>query len=445
MKRLRARHLPADDADCGWIAPLPDRPPALVLRGNLRVDTAVVGAGFTGLAAARRLAELAPDREVAVLDAQRAGFGAAGRSSGFVVDLAGFIAALPPAHADRFIRLSRRGIALLRRRVEDDGIHCAWDDAGWYHVAATPAGLESLAGLEAWLHGRGEVYERLDREGMRARVGTGYYRAGLRLPGSVLVDPAALVHGLADALPESVTLFEESPVVEIRPGAPAELRTPDGAVTADRVLVATNGGMAALGLLRQRVFPLWTFGSFTRPLTADEGAALGGDAEWGVLAQDVLGTSLRRTRDQRILVRNGVHFERSPTPSEAVRAEARREHRRAFRARFPQLAHLVRDDAPGGGFAHTWGGVMGISANGRHHFGALGKNLWGAAGYNAAGIALGTVSGHLLADAALGRDSDDLRAMHALPDPRWFPPPLLADPGIRWRIRRMERQAGGKI
>src|SRR5687767_10973955 len=102
----RARHLPADDGGCGWIATLPPPPPARRLGpGTARADCVVVGAGFTGLAAARRLAALRPGWRIALVDAQRAGGGAAGRSSGFVVALAHFVAGMEPAAAARFVRL----------------------------------------------------------------------------------------------------------------------------------------------------------------------------------------------------------------------------------------------------------------------------------------------------------------------------------------------------
>jgi glycine/D-amino acid oxidase-like deaminating enzyme len=203
------------------------------------------------------------------------------------------------------------------------------------------------------------------------------------------------------------------------------------------VVVATNGQMGAFGLLRQRLFPLWTFGSLTRPLSAGEQRRLGGESEWGVLAQDILGSSVRRTRDQRILIRNTVHFSRRLEAPAAARDAARDQHRRALAERFPELAAVE--------LPHTWGGLMGMSANGRHFFGRLAESVWGAAGYNAAGIALGTVSGHLLADAALGRDSEDFDRMTALPGPRWFPPSPFSDLGIRWRLRSMEKASRGRI
>ena len=67
------------------------------------------------------------------------------------------------------------------------------------------------------------------------------------------------------------------------------------------------------------------------------------------------------------------------------------------RARFPMLAAVD--------FEYTWGGVMGATFNGAQFFGELAPNLYAAAGYNGVGIAMGTISGALLADLALGADS----------------------------------------
>lgn len=405
----------------------------------MSADVAIVGAGLTGLAAARRMVELEPSRRVVVLEAQRAGYGASGRSSGFVVDLAGFIAAMEPEEQRRFIALSRLGIRELATRVEQDAIDCDWDDTGWLHVAATPRGLEALASLEAWLADREARYERLDRAGMETWTGSSYYRAGIRLPGSVLVQPAALMRGLAASLPEGVTLHEETPVTEIRRTPRGwKLTTEGGAVTAPRLLLATNGALPEQGVLRRRIFPLYTFASFTRPLTADEQTALGGEREWGLLAQDPMGSSLRRTRDQRLLVRNTVWYSRDlravPT---AVRRHAAAEHRRALAARFPALAELP--------FEGTWAGLMGMSGNLRPFFGRLDDGLYVAGGYHGAGIAFGTAAGRLLAEHSLGVESPELDDMLALPGPRWIPPEPFLGWGVRLRLAWDVWRTGGEI
>lgn len=434
----RVRRLPADDSGCGWSGVLPPPPPPRRLSGDGRADCVVVGAGFTGAAAARRLAELRPDWRVVLLDGQRAGFGTAGRSSGFVVSLAHFIARMPPEAGRRYIRLSRLAIGELRGLVERHGIDCAWDGKGWLHVAAFEPAERSLAMLGAWLDGLGEPCERLDATAMRALTGTSYYRAGVRLPGSVLVQPAALIRGLLASLPAGVELFEESPVRRFgRAGGAFHIEAGDGTLVADRLLLATNGALPALGFLRRRLFPLFTFGSLTRPLTAAEREAVGGEPEWGLLGEDPLGSTVRRTRDQRILIRNTVHYTRALGLPERLRRQAAQAHRRALLDRFPQLAAVP--------FEFTWGGVMGMSNNRQHFFGRLGDGLFAAGGYNGAGIAMGTASGRLLADLAADADSAELRDMLALPGPGWLPPEPFLGLGVRARLALMSTNARGKI
>lgn len=444
--------VPPEDDRGGWwrTATGLDERPVRRLEGDREADAVVVGAGFTGLAAARRLAELQPRWRVALLDAARAGSGASGRSSGFLVDIAYFTTVMAPDDAERHVALSRAGIEELRERSTAAGIDCAWDDRGWLHVAAGEPGRRDLVTLREWLDRRGEAYEWLDAEGVRAVTGSRFYRAGVRLPGRPLVQAAALVRGLAAALPPAVDLYEESPVgrFERRGGAGGRavawrLATGSGSLTTPRVLLATNGCTPSLGFLGDRLFPLLTFGSLTRPLTGSEAEALGGESEWGVLAQDPMGSSLRRTRDGRLLVRNTVAFSRRLAAGpEAVRG-ARRAHAAALSRRFPALfpPGAGPDDGPVG-LEHTWQGVMGATPSRRHFFGHVDAGVWATAGFTGAGIAQGTIAGRLLADLVCGEDSDLLRRMLALPLPGRIPPRPVQDLGIRWRVARMNAGAG---
>ncbi|HEX4498305.1 MAG TPA: FAD-dependent oxidoreductase, partial [Thermoanaerobaculia bacterium] len=270
-----------------------------------------------------------------------------------------------------------------------------------------------------------------------ARItGTAHYRAGIRLPGSVLVQAAALARGLAASLPANVELFEESPVRSIDRGDRFRLGVEGeggGTVEADRLFLAANGCTPALGFLRRRVFPLFTFGSLTRPLSPGEQEALGGEREWGLLAEDAMGSTVRRTRDQRILIRNSAHYTPRLAVDDALRLDAQALHRLAFQARFPALRHV--------GFDYTWGGILGASPNRGHSFGELDAGLFAAAGYTGAGIAMGTTAGLLLADLALGEGSARLEAMLGLPAPTPLPPQPFLGIGARWQVARMNAAA----
>ncbi len=172
-------------------------------------------------------------------------------------------------------------------------------------------------------------------------------------------------------------------------------------------------------------------------LTRDERSTLGGTLEWGLVPEEPMGTTVRRTRDQRILVRNTVHYARSLRVSARVLGAVRTAHRRAFLERFPMLRGVELE--------YTWGGVMGITLNGAHWFGRLGPNLYAAAGCNGVGVALGTASGTLLADLAVAADSELLRDILALPGPSWLPPEPFLGVGLRPALAFLRRRARGEL
>jgi len=435
--RMGTRRLPNDDHACGWVAMLPPPAPPRRLAGEERADCVVLGAGFTGLAAARQLATRRPEWRVVALEAQRVGFGASGRNSGFVVDVGHYEPRRDVEENRRRVRLGRAGLAHLRELVREHAIDCAWSERGRIQAAVGEVGMRSLERSRAGLEAMGEPYEWLDASGTAAVTGTTYYRAGIRTAGTALMQPAALARGLAAALPRSVELFEESPVRAIRRGAQFRLEAGAGAVLADRLFVAANGFAPALGFLRRRIFPLFTFGSLTRVLTGAEQAALGGEPEWGLVPEERMGTTVRRTRDNRILVRNTVHYAPGLEVGEPYRREVREHHRRAFRARFPMLPQVDLE--------YTWGGVMGMSLNNAHYFGKLDDNLFAAAGCNGVGVALGTISGKLLADLAVHADSDLLSDVLSLPAPAWIPPEPLLGMGVRATLARLVARAGEEL
>jgi glycine/D-amino acid oxidase-like deaminating enzyme len=397
----------------------------------------VLGAGFTGLAAARRLAEHRPEARIVLLEAQRVGFGASGRNSGFVVDVGHSEEGLDLEANRRLIRLARAGIAQLRGLVEEHAIDCAWTEAGRLHGAVEDSGMRCLERLGRRLDELGEPYQTLDAEAVTALTGTRYYRAAVRTAGTVLVQPAALVRGLAGALPGNVELFEESPVRALQREEGVRLECAAGSVTAKHLLLASNGFTPALGVLRRRMFPLLTYASLTRPLRDEELAALGGQAQWGLVPEDRLGTTVRRTRDHRLLIRNGVRYDPALRSDERRMEKVRRIHRKSFRARFPALQRVE--------FEYTWGGVLGASLNDAQFFGRVAADVFASVSYNGVGVALGTVSGALLADLAVGCPSELLSDLESLPGPAWIPPDPLLGIGIRLTLGRLRARAGREL
>lgn len=430
----RTRGFPADDRGCGWLAMLPPPAPPLPLLANQPAHAAVIGAGFTGLAVARQLAAHRPDWRIVMLEAQRVGDGASGRNSGFVVDLPHYEPRWGVEENQLLVRLERAGQDALRALVRAQAIDCAWAECGRLHGAVGDVGKRALDAFCAGLDAMHEPYSRLDGAAMTSITGTSHYHAALHTRGTVLVQPAALIRGLAAALPANVELFEDCPVRGIqRRDGKLMIETRDRTVAAERVFVATNGYTAGLGLLRSRVLPIMTFASLTRRLGDAELRALGGAPEWGLVPEETMGTTVRKTRDGRILIRNGVYYSPLLQVPQAQLRHLRETHRRSFRARFPMLPEVD--------FEYSWGGVLGISLNRAHFFGELDDKLYVAAGYNGVGVALGTISGQLLADLAVGADSALLGTMRRLRGPSWIPPEPVSRVAVRAGLAYMAIRA----
>ena len=433
MATRRIEALPRDDATNGWANILPARHPTPPLEGAVMCDWVVVGAGFAGLAATRRLAENRPHDKIVLLDAQKMGDGASARNSGFVIDLphnVGAELADKPAE-QRVMRLSRAASAYNAEIVAKHGIDCDWSNRGQHLAAVSPGGVAHLEAFTRELDALGEPYRMLDRRQTAAALGTEYYRAAVHTPGTVLMQPAALVRGLADTMPENVTLHEQSPVTAIDYGERIRLETPGGSVDAASIILAINGFAPQFGHYRRRIFSIRAYASLTRPLTADEQAALGGEHDWGILPTNAFAApTMRYTRDNRLLFRQNMSYASRLYTDPAGHEAVRRAHIPLFRARFPMLPEVT--------FEHTWVGYLCLSRNFAPGFGQHAPNVFTAVCQNAMGATKGTVSGMLVADLACGVDNPLIADMEAFGQPERLPPRPFLDIGawanMAWRV-----------
>jgi glycine/D-amino acid oxidase-like deaminating enzyme len=427
-------NLPHDDRSCGWYAALPEPLAPRRLQGAQKADYVVIGAGFAGLAAARRLAEHQPQSRILLVDAQRVGYGASGRNSGFVIDLPHkFALEHPdPRHKQRLLGLNRAAIDQLQTLIGRHGIECQWSHAGKYQGAVGERGLAYLGHFEKLMTDLGEPFRIVERQELAGVLGTDYYSRAIFTPGCYLMQPAALVRGLGASLPDNVEVLEESAIqrLEKHAGGTWTLHGKDGSIRTPKVLLGTSIFTQEFGYLKNRLLPVMTFASWTRPLTDEEMATVGAQADWGLTPADHAGTTVRMTRDRRLIIRNTYkhvpRYGRSIT--DATRLNIREDHRAAFLARYPQLAHVD--------FTHTWGGVYAISRNFTNFFGELDDGVFATACDNGVGAAWGTISGTLLADKVLGADSqrlDDIEAVTGMPSRN--PPEPFLGLGVRSRIR----------
>ena len=333
--------LPKSDNRNGWLETLPPQPAANRAVGTTSVDYAVVGGGFTGLAAARRLSEIDPQARIALIDAERIGNNAAGRCSGFAIDQAHNIRARNFAGSldaeRRQIALNRAGQDYLRDIVMRHEIDCDWREEGKIHGAATERGRALAKAYSGNLDLLGAAYRWIDAAGMKAITGTDFYLQGLHTPGTIQVQPAAMVTGMARSMPENVAVYEDSPVTGIAHGPPHRLELADGTISCPTLVLANNGFAPQFGYYRKSLIPVATWASLSRRLEPDEVETLGGTAAWGIIPADPFGSTVRRTADDRILVRNIYSYARRLNCEEEMRFRVLKAHQRSFTNRFAML------------------------------------------------------------------------------------------------------------
>ncbi|MBC2883941.1 FAD-binding oxidoreductase [Ochrobactrum sp. CM-21-5] len=426
----KIRLLPADDNTNGWSHFLPSRKPKPALEGNRKVDFAVIGAGYAGLAAARRLAENRPDARIVLLDAQNAGEGTSGRNAGFVIDLPHNVSSSMEelAKSNNYRALARTGIDYLRRQIDRYGIACDWHKQGKFHAAVSDQGIrEVLEPTTRELERLEEPFVWYDKDALARRLGTSHFKSAIYTYGTILLNPAALVRGLADSLPENVTLYENTPVVDIDYGDMVTITTTGGTVQAETVILTVGGFGEQFGFFQRKLLNFAAHASLSRKLADDEYNALGAVEPWGLTpANSFAGITMRLTTDRRILVRQNVHFCPSLRQSDERRRQIKREHKRLFDERFPMLPKVDMES--------TWTGYICLSRNGTPGFGRMAKNIYMSVCQNGVGIAKGTVSGVLAADMACGIDNPMIADMQQLGSPTRLPPRPFLDIGVRARF-----------
>ncbi|WP_447045702.1 NAD(P)/FAD-dependent oxidoreductase [Vreelandella sp. H-I2] len=400
---------PSHQRPCGWNAWLAERQPRPALRGHSEADVVIIGAGYTGFAAASAWQQARPDDRIKILEADRIGEGSPGRNSGFMLEIALANDARPEEleRMEKLNALSRQTMALLRERVERLGIDCQLERSGTYRAARSAIGQRALNQYEAFLKAAGLSYQRLNGSQLAERIGTHYYTQGIYSPDCYLVQPAALIVGLADSLEAGIELHEHSPATQIKPeGKKWRVTTPEGSVTAGQVILANNAFSRALGADPSRLTAIYTYAAITEPLPEPERQRIAATT-WGLLPAHRLGCTLRSTADGRLMIRSRYSYER-----EADNARIEAELKASLEARYPELAPVH--------FDKVWGGTTGLTYNGAPLWGEIQPGLYVSAGCNGGGIVKGTFLGDALARHALGQPVEDIASLFGKAS--WMPP-----------------------
>jgi glycine/D-amino acid oxidase-like deaminating enzyme len=401
-----------------------DLTPSPPLPGDIEVDVAVIGAGFTGLWTAYYLGTADPSLRIAVLEQEIAGFGASGRNGGWCSALfPQSIGALARQHgrepAIAMHRAMRGSVDEVGRVAAAEGIDCDFVKGGTVVLARSEPQLDRARASAAESAEFGLETSLLTADETRARLNATDLVGGTYTPNCARIHPAKLVRGLAAAVRRhGVSVYEQTAVQSF---SQETVRTPHGTVRARYVVRATESYTARLPGLRRKVAPVYSLMIATEPLPASVWDQIG-------LVQRETFSDFRhviiygqRTADDRLAFGGRgapYHFGSKIEPGFDRDARVFAELRRVLAELFPVLA-----DMP---VAATWGGPLGIP---RDWYASVGldrtSGLAWAGGYVGDGVSTTNLAGRTLADLILGR-STELTSLswvnHRSPD--WEPEPL---------------------
>jgi glycine/D-amino acid oxidase-like deaminating enzyme len=400
------------------------RPP---LDGDVRCDVAIVGAGYTGLWTAWYLKQVEPSLDIAILEAEIAGFGASGRNGGWCsAYLSGIDRWLDdPAQRDAAIRLQRLMFGTVRdigQVIERNSIDCHYDRSGALGIAVNPAQLGRLqAELENLrnLGFGGEDYAWLEGEALAGMPDVAGALGAIHMPHCAAIHPARLACGLAERLEQAgVHIYERSLVTGFGSGA---VCTATHTVSADSVILATEGYGAALPGRQRLLIPVHSMMVATEPLPDEVFERLRLRRRYCFGNLDHLVTYGQRTADNRIAFgcRGSYRY------GSAMRAFAGDEPefdvvRNTLLRFFPALRGVR--------FTHAWGGALGVA---RSLQPAVcfdkGRRLGWAGGYFGNGVAAAHLAGQTLADLVTGHDTERVHTPWVTTGEtlrRWEPEPL---------------------
>ena len=362
------------------------------LEGEERADVCVVGGGFTGTATALTLAERG--YSVAVVEANRVGWGASGRNGGQVINGVGGLSKIEKQHgksvSDLAWDMRWRGNAIIRDRVEKYGIDCDLKD-GYVEVARKPSQVDYIheAAAERAAHNFPYRYEVWDRDRTREKLGTDSFHGAFACFRDGHIHPLNLCIGEARAaIDQGARFFEQSPVTHIEHGARPRVVTASGSVSADAVVIAGNAySRLEPTHLSNLVFPAGSYIIATEPLP-DELAAEINAEDVAVCDLNDIVDYYRLSGDKRLLYGGACNYSgRDPASIEAY-------IRPRMLKVYPQLKDVRID--------FEWGGKIGIVLNRAVTVGRINDNVYYCQGYSGHGVTGTHLMGEIMADAIAG-------------------------------------------
>ena len=419
-----------NDNNCGWLTQLTSRSNTKRVNENLNAEYLIIGAGYTGLSAARKLGQLYPNQKIILVDAQIAGEGASSRNSGYLVDTTlndGFTSNKEIQNYKKKTDIYNLGINVVKKFINEHQVDCDWNECGKYFASSKQEDNKILTNFSNTLSKLGFQHNLLSKNQLSKRLGTNFYNTGLHTKGGILLNPAKLVRAMIYALPNNVDLYENSCLLKWSKNKDIiSCNFENGNINTKKIIFATNGFLKSLGIKSNFNFPITLTASMTRTLTDKEFNSLGEPKEWGVLPVRPMGATIRMTKDRRILIRNTAEVHNPFKMPKSVLKKRSINQIIGIKKRFPTLP----DDI----IQSSWSGVVSRTRNSAQIFEKIDNNIFVAGCYNGSGIGVGTLFGEQIAIKINNENTKEMEIIEARQKPTWLPPQPFLNFGIKTRL-----------
>ena len=419
-----------NDNTCGWINDLELRSNINVLKKKDECDWLIIGAGYTGLSAARKLGKLHPNKRIIIVDSQLAGEGASSRNSGYLVETTlndGFTSNKELEKYKKKSDIYNLGIDAVKNFVKEYQVECDWNECGKYFASSKIKDENILKKFSYTLRRLGFEHKLLYKDELEKKLGTIFYNVALYTRGGILIHPGKLVRSMINALPGNVKLYENTTLLKWSSIKDYISCTFNNAkICSKKIIFATNGFLKSLGIKVNYNFPITLTASMTRTLTDEEFNSIGQPKEWGVLPVKPMGATIRMTKNRKILIRNTAEIHDPFKMSKKTLEERSKVQKIGIKKRFPNLP----DDV----IQSTWSGIVSRSRNSSQIFEKIKDNIFVVGCYNGSGIGVGTLFGEQIAIKASNENTKEIDIIESRNKPTWLPPQPFLNMGIKARL-----------
>lgn len=409
-----------------WLNTFGPYTPNASVQGEINVDVAIIGGGFTGLSTAYFLRKSDSTLSVAVLEGEVVGFGASGRNGGFAMTLFG----LEPAVTAMLFGKQRtvdahhyceRSVDLVRDLISEHNLQSDFEYTGFLRLATTPGYVKRIQHDLELLTGLGVTgIEWIDQEKARSQVNSPLVLGAWSEARCGILNPAKHVRELKRIAQEAGALvFEHSPVTGITRAGRFSLKTPQGVVTAGKIVLATNAYSHLIPGIRDKQVPAFTHMVITEPLTNSQKDSIGWKNRQGLEDARNLVHYLRLTVDDRLAIGGSdVTISYGRDMDHDLNEKTFHQLERDTVELFPGLKDVK--------FTFRWGGPVSVTLQMAPAIGMVGdERAWYSLGCVGHGVAPTHLNGQTLTDLVLGRKTDltSIWFVDRKPIP-WPPEPL---------------------